>query len=59
VSPQFSMTAAAEVAERLSAPSGFQVEVGYGARGVGPDWDENRAYDSISMWGHQPVTRSV
>jgi 2,3-dihydroxybiphenyl 1,2-dioxygenase len=38
-------------------PAGFQVEVGFGAREVGPDWDENRAYDSISLWGHQPVTR--
>jgi biphenyl-2,3-diol 1,2-dioxygenase len=40
-------------------PAGFQVEVGFGAREVGPDWDENRAYDSISMWGHQPVARGV
>lgn len=66
-----SAAAAAEVAESLSA-LGFpveagssadcaapQVEVGFGAREVGPDWDENRAYDSISMWGHQPVTRCV
>jgi biphenyl-2,3-diol 1,2-dioxygenase len=36
-------------------PAGFQVEVGHGAREVGDDWDENRAYDSISMWGHQAV----
>ncbi len=36
-------------------PAGFQIEVGHGAREVGPDWDENRAYDSISMWGHKPV----
>jgi 2,3-dihydroxybiphenyl 1,2-dioxygenase len=35
--------------------AGFQIEVGHGAREVGDDWDENRAYDSISMWGHQPV----
>ena len=39
-------------------PAGFQVEVGHGAREVGPDWNENRAYHSISQWGHQPVTRS-
>jgi biphenyl-2,3-diol 1,2-dioxygenase len=38
-------------------PAGFQVEVGHGAREVGDDWNENRAYDSISMWGHQPVAR--
>jgi biphenyl-2,3-diol 1,2-dioxygenase len=36
-------------------PAGFQVEVGYGAREVGNEWNENRAYDSISLWGHQPV----
>jgi 2,3-dihydroxybiphenyl 1,2-dioxygenase len=38
-------------------PAGFQVEVGHGAREVGDDWHENRAYDSISQWGHQPVNR--
>ena len=38
-------------------PAGFQVEVGHGAREVGDDWNENRAYDSISEWGHQPVNR--
>jgi biphenyl-2,3-diol 1,2-dioxygenase len=40
-------------------PAGFQVEVGHGAREVGADWNENRAYDSISLWGHQPVQRPV
>lgn len=40
-------------------PAGFQVEVGYGAREVGPDWGDNRAYSSISEWGHQPVQRPV
>jgi biphenyl-2,3-diol 1,2-dioxygenase len=40
-------------------PAGFQIEVGYGAREVGPDWNENRAYDSISQWGHQPITRGA
>jgi biphenyl-2,3-diol 1,2-dioxygenase len=40
------------------SPAGFQIEVGYGAREVGPDWDENRAYDRISQWGHQPVGRA-
>jgi biphenyl-2,3-diol 1,2-dioxygenase len=38
-------------------PAGFQVEVGWGAREVGVEWNENRAYDSISEWGHQPVVR--
>jgi 2,3-dihydroxybiphenyl 1,2-dioxygenase len=42
-----------------ATPAGFQIEVGHGAREVGPDWNENRAYDSISMWGHQPVNRPV
>lgn len=36
-------------------PAGFQVEVGSGAREVADDWAENRAYDRISVWGHQPV----
>jgi biphenyl-2,3-diol 1,2-dioxygenase len=40
-------------------PAGFQVEVGHGAREVGDGWNENRAYDSISLWGHQPVNRPV
>jgi biphenyl-2,3-diol 1,2-dioxygenase len=39
-------------------PAGFQIEVGYGAREVGPDWNENRPYDRISQWGHQPVGRA-
>jgi biphenyl-2,3-diol 1,2-dioxygenase len=39
-------------------PAGFQIEVGYGAREVGPEWTENRAYDRISEWGHQPVGRA-
>ncbi len=41
----------------LQTPAGFQIEVGNGARTVGEDWDENRAYDTISAWGHQPVAR--
>jgi 2,3-dihydroxybiphenyl 1,2-dioxygenase len=40
-------------------PAGFQIEVGHGAREIGDDWSENRAYDSISMWGHQPVNPST
>ena len=39
----------------LQTPAGFQIEIGPGAREVGPDWDGNRAYDRISLWGHQPV----
>lgn len=37
-------------------PAGFQVEVGHGARRVTDDWDGNRRYDRISVWGHQPLT---
>jgi 2,3-dihydroxybiphenyl 1,2-dioxygenase len=37
------------------SPAGFQVEVGHGARLVNEDWDENRRYDRISIWGHQPL----
>ena len=39
-------------------PAGFQVEIGTGARTVTDDWDENRRYTRISVWGHQPVARS-
>ena len=41
----------------VETPAGFQIEVGYGAREIGSDWSENRSYDRISMWGHQPVAR--
>ncbi|MEZ5376017.1 MAG: VOC family protein [Acidimicrobiales bacterium] len=41
----------------LQTPAGFQIEVGTGARTVGEDWSENRRYESISAWGHQPVVR--
>jgi 2,3-dihydroxybiphenyl 1,2-dioxygenase len=37
------------------SPAGFQVEFGHGARRVTTDWDDNRRYDRISMWGHQPL----
>jgi 2,3-dihydroxybiphenyl 1,2-dioxygenase len=39
----------------VASPSGFQVEVGHGAKVVGDDWDGNRRYDRISAWGHQPL----
>jgi len=39
----------------LVSPSGFQVEIGHGARTVGRDWDDDRRYDQMSLWGHQPV----
>jgi 2,3-dihydroxybiphenyl 1,2-dioxygenase len=37
------------------SPAGFQVEVGYGGRRIGADWNDNRRYDRISDWGHQPL----
>jgi 3,4-dihydroxy-9,10-secoandrosta-1,3,5(10)-triene-9,17-dione 4,5-dioxygenase len=37
------------------SPAGFQVEVGYGGRRIGPGWTDNRRYDRISIWGHQPL----
>jgi hypothetical protein len=37
------------------SPAGFQVEVGYGARVVTDNWDQNRRYDRMSRWGHQPL----
>ena len=42
----------------LETPAGFQVEVGYGGRLVGPEWDDDIRYDRISAWGHQPVVRA-
>ena len=39
----------------LQTPAGFQVEVGHGARVVTDRWDDNRRYDQISLWGHQPL----
>lgn len=39
----------------VQSPAGFQVEVGHGARSITDDWDDNRRYDRISAWGHQPL----
>ncbi len=39
----------------LESPAGFQVEIGHGARTVGADWDDDRRYDRVSLWGHQPL----
>ncbi len=39
----------------VASPAGFQVEVGHGAKVVTDDWSENRLYDRISAWGHQPL----
>ena len=42
----------------LQTPAGFQVEVGHGARTVDDDWDDDRRYDTISAWGHQPLRQA-
>jgi 2,3-dihydroxybiphenyl 1,2-dioxygenase len=39
----------------VASPAGFLVEVGHGARVVTDDWDDDRRYDRISAWGHQPL----
>jgi 2,3-dihydroxybiphenyl 1,2-dioxygenase len=39
----------------VASPAGFQVEIGHGARRITDDWDDNRRYDRISAWGHQPL----
>jgi 2,3-dihydroxybiphenyl 1,2-dioxygenase len=39
----------------LKTPSGFQIEVGHGARVISDGWSDNRRYDRISAWGHQPL----
>ena len=41
----------------VQSPAGFQVEVGHGGRTITDSWDDNRRYDRISAWGHQPVIR--
>ena len=40
------------------SPAGFQVEFGHGARLITDDWDDNRRYDRISAWGHQPLKQA-
>jgi 2,3-dihydroxybiphenyl 1,2-dioxygenase len=42
----------------VQSPAGFQVEVGHGAKVVSADWDQNRRYDRISSWGHQPLRQA-
>lgn len=39
----------------VASPAGFQVEVGHGGRHVTEDWTDNRRYDHVSCWGHQPL----
>ena len=39
----------------VAGPAGFQVEVGHGARRLAEPWTDDRRYDRISAWGHQPV----
>jgi 2,3-dihydroxybiphenyl 1,2-dioxygenase len=39
----------------VESPAGFQVEFGHGARTITDDWDDDRRYDRISSWGHQPL----
>jgi 2,3-dihydroxybiphenyl 1,2-dioxygenase len=39
----------------LQTPAGFQIEIGHGARVVDDSWDDDRRYDRISAWGHQPL----
>jgi catechol 2,3-dioxygenase-like lactoylglutathione lyase family enzyme len=40
----------------VTSPAGFLVEVGHGTKKVTDPWDGNRRYDSISRWGHQPIS---
>jgi 2,3-dihydroxybiphenyl 1,2-dioxygenase len=35
--------------------AGFQLEFGYGARTIDEPWTDDRPYDRISEWGHQPI----
>jgi 2,3-dihydroxybiphenyl 1,2-dioxygenase len=40
----------------VASPAGFEVEIGHGARQITTPWTDDRRYDRISAWGHQPVT---
>ena len=42
----------------VTSPAGFLVEVGHGARTVTDGWDDNRRYDRITAWGHQPLRQT-
>jgi 2,3-dihydroxybiphenyl 1,2-dioxygenase len=42
----------------LQTPVGFQIEFGHGARVITEGWNDNRAYDAISAWGHQPLRQA-
>jgi 2,3-dihydroxybiphenyl 1,2-dioxygenase len=43
----------------VESPAGFQVEVGHGARQITEPWTDDRRYDRISVWGHQPVAHQA
>jgi 2,3-dihydroxybiphenyl 1,2-dioxygenase len=42
----------------VASPAGFQVEIGFGARLITENWDDNRRYERISAWGHQPLRQA-
>ncbi len=42
----------------VQSPAGFQVEVGHGGRVITDEWDDDRRYDRVSAWGHQPLRAS-
>jgi biphenyl-2,3-diol 1,2-dioxygenase len=42
----------------VTSPAGFLVEVGHGARTITDGWDDNRRYERISVWGHQPLRQA-
>jgi 2,3-dihydroxybiphenyl 1,2-dioxygenase len=39
----------------VASPAGFQVEIGHGSRVITDGWSDNRHYERISQWGHQPL----
>ena len=42
----------------VASPAGFLVEVGFGARVVSEPWQDDRLYEHISAWGHQPLRQA-
>jgi 2,3-dihydroxybiphenyl 1,2-dioxygenase len=43
----------------VASPAGFMAEVGHGARIVTDDWNENRQYTRMSLWGHQSLRQAA
>jgi len=39
----------------VTSPAGFLLEVGHGTKTISEPWEQNRRYELLSRWGHQPI----